>query len=143
MGRAETPPPRLGVQAPTMNTTEALEHAIVAHAKWKHRLKEAIDTGKSQWQVGDARQDNACEFGKWVYALPLTRRLSGHYEKVRALHAEFHTVAADVLGLALAGRKAEAAAAMAFGSRFTAVSSDLVMAISAWQGALGRNQSGE
>jgi hypothetical protein len=52
---------------------------------------------------------------------------------VRALHAEFHTVAADVLQLALAGRKDEAIAAMAFGSRFMAVSSNLVMAIAAWQ----------
>jgi Chemoreceptor zinc-binding domain len=123
-----------------MNTTEAIDHAIAAHAKWTYRLKDAIDTGKGQWTVGDARTDKACEFGKWLYAQPVTQKLSGHYEKVRALHAEFHTVAADVLELALAGRKAEATAAIALGSRFSAVSSNLIMALSAWQKDQGRNE---
>jgi methyl-accepting chemotaxis protein len=126
-----------------MNATDALDHAIAAHANWKYRLKEAIDTGKSQWRVEDARTDKACEFGKWLHALPLTQRLSAHYEKVRALHAEFHLLAADVLALALGGRKEEATAAVAFGGRYTAVSSSLVMALSAWQQDLGRSQSGE
>jgi hypothetical protein len=81
-----------------MNPTEALDHAIAAHAKWKSQLREAIDTGKSEWAVRDVRTDNACEFGKWLSALPLSQRLSERYPKVRALHAEFHTVAAAVLG---------------------------------------------
>ena len=34
-----------------MNITEALDPALAAHAKWKYRLMEAIDTGKSQWRV--------------------------------------------------------------------------------------------
>jgi Chemoreceptor zinc-binding domain len=132
---------RRGVEAQTVNTAEALEHAIAAHAKWKWRLRDAMNTGKSQWQIGDVRTDRACEFGKWLHALPMAQQLAGHYEKVRALHAEFHTVAAEVLELALAGRKDEAAAAMAFGSRFSAVSSNLTMAVSAWQTDAGRNGS--
>ena len=94
---------------------------------------EAIDTGKSQWHVGDVRTDDACEFGKWLSALPLSQRLSEHCKSVRALHAEFHGLAADVLELALAGRKDEAAAAIALGSRFAAVSSKLTMAVLAWK----------
>lgn len=94
---------------------------------------EAIDTGKSQWHVGDVRTDAACDFGKWLVALPLSQRLSTHCKQVRALHAEFHGMAAGVLELALAGRKEEAAAAMAFGSRFASISSDLTMAVLAWK----------
>lgn len=116
-----------------MNLAEALDRAIAAHAKWKYRLMEAIDTGKSQWRVGDVRTDSSCEFGKWLMALPLSERLSEHSKKVRALHAEFHGLAADVLELALAGRKAEATAAMALRSRFAAVSSSLTMAVIAWK----------
>jgi len=116
-----------------MNMTEALHDAVAAHAKWKYQLREAIDTGKSPWHIGDVRTDRACEFGKWLLALPQPQRLSGHWEKVRALHAEFHTAAADVLELALAGRKDEAIAAMGFSSRFMAVSWNLIKAISAWQ----------
>ena len=116
-----------------MNIVEALDQAIAAHAKWKYRLMEAIDTGKSQWRVGDVRTDNSCDFGKWLSELPLSERLSEHYKKVRALHAEFHGLAADVLELALAGRKDEATAAMALRSRFATVSSNLTMAVMAWK----------
>jgi hypothetical protein len=116
-----------------MNTAEALDRAIAAHAKWKYRLMEAIDTGRSQWHVGDVRTDNECEFGKWLLALPLSLRLSEHCKKVRALHAEFHGLAAGVLELALAGRKDEAAAAIALGSRFAVVSSNLTMAVLEWK----------
>jgi hypothetical protein len=118
-----------------MNIIEALDHAIAAHAKWKYRLMEAIDTGKSPWHVSDVRTDNACEFGKWLIALPLSQRLSEYAKKVRALHAEFHGLAADVLELALAGRKTEATAAMALHSRFAEVSANLTMAVTAWQEA--------
>jgi hypothetical protein len=118
-----------------MNIVEALEQAIAAHAKWKYRLMEAIDTGKSQWLVSDVRTDNSCNFGKWLSELPLSERLSENYKKVRTLHAEFHGLAADVLELALAGRKDEATSAMALRSRFAVVSSNLTMAVMAWKDA--------
>jgi hypothetical protein len=123
------------VETPTqpMNTLEALDRAVAAHARWKYRLMDAIDTGKSQWRVGDVRADTACEFGQWLSSLPLSQRLSDHSKIVRTLHAEFHGLAAGVLELALAGRKDEAAAAMALGSRFAVVSSNLTMAVLAWK----------
>jgi hypothetical protein len=118
-----------------MNIIEALDQALAAHAKWKYRLMEAIDTGKSEWRISEVRTDHSCQFGKWLLALPLSERLSENYKKVFALHAEFHGLAADVLELALAGRKAEATAAMALRSRFATVSSNLTMAVVAWKDA--------
>ncbi len=118
-----------------MDRSEALDRAIAAHAKWKYHLMDVIDSGNSPWRVSDVRTADACEFGKWLIALPLSERLSEHSKKVRALHAEFHGIAADVLELALAGRKVEAAAAMALRSRFAEVSSKLTMAVLAWKGA--------
>ena len=93
-----------------MKISDALDKAVSAHAKWKYHLMDAIDTGKSAWRVGDVRSDHACDFGKWLIALPLSDRLSEHAKKVRTLHAEFHGLAADVLEMALAGRKEEARA---------------------------------
>jgi hypothetical protein len=116
-----------------MNTSEALDRAIAAHARWKYRLMDAIDTGKSQWHVRDVRTDAACDFGKWLATLPLSQRLSEHCKTVRVLHSEFHGLAADVLELAIAGRKEEAAAAIALGSRLASVSSSLTMAVLAWK----------
>jgi hypothetical protein len=116
-----------------MNIHEALDQALAAHAKWKYRLMEAIETGKSEWRISDVRTDNACQFGKWLFALPLSERLAENYKKVRAMHQEFHGLAANVLELALAGRKDEATSAMAMHSRFAVVSSNLSMALMTWK----------
>jgi hypothetical protein len=123
----------VAVSARFMDLSDALDRAIAAHAKWKYRLMEAIDTAKSQWRAADVRTDHACEFGKWLATLPLSQRLSEHSKTVRALHAEFHGLAADVLELALAGRKEEATAAISLSSRFATVSSKLTMAVLAWK----------
>jgi hypothetical protein len=124
-----------------MKTVEALDKAIAAHAKWKYRLMEAIDTGKSEWHVSDVRTDHACEFGKWLATLSLSERLSEHCRKVRALHMEFHSLAADVLELALAGRKEEATSAMALGGRLASGASSLTLAVIAWKEAPSRDRS--
>ena len=124
-----------------MNTVEALDHAIAAHAKWKYRLLDAIDTRRSESSVSDVRSDHACEFGKWLFALPLSERLSVHCQKVRTLHAEFHSMAADVLELALAGCKDEARSALGFGSRFASVSANLTVAVNAWKDDVLRDQT--
>jgi hypothetical protein len=116
-----------------MEIAEALDRAIAAHAKWKYRLMEAIDSGRSEHRVADVRANDACDFGKWLAALPLSERLSSHYKQVSALHAEFHTLASSVLELALSGRATEATTAMALGSRFAVVSSQLTMAVLAWK----------
>ncbi|MFZ5831612.1 MAG: CZB domain-containing protein [Planctomycetota bacterium] len=118
-----------------VETNEALDRAVAIHAKWKYRLMDAIESGKSEWRVADVRVDDSCEFGKWLGALPLSDRLSPHAQKVKALHTDFHRTAADVLEMALAGRRAEATAAMALGSRFAEVSSNLTMAVAAWKEA--------
>jgi hypothetical protein len=118
-----------------MEIAEALDRAVAAHAKWKYRLMEAIDTGTSAWRVADVQADDGCDFGKWLAGLRLGDRLSHHFKQVRSLHAEFHTLAAHVLELAVGGRAAEATAAMAMGSRFAVVSSQLTMAVLAWKDA--------
>jgi len=118
-----------------MQDPDAFDRAIAAHAKWKYRLADAIQTGKSDRSVGTVRSDAACEFGAWMLALPLSERLSPDCQKVRQLHAAFHAAAADVLEMALGGRTAEAEAAIAMGGRFAAVSSNLTMAVLAWKEA--------
>ena len=110
-----------------------LEKGIASHARWKYRLFDAINTGKSEWTVQDTRAADQCEFGKMLAALSPADKVSQHYEKVIKLHTEFHMAAADVLELALAGRKQEAEAAIALGSRFMLVSSEMTMTLSAWK----------
>jgi hypothetical protein len=59
--------------------------------------------------------------------------LPEHFEEVVKLHTEFHQAAAEVLELALSGRKKDGEAAIGLGSRFSLVSSKLTMAMSAWK----------
>jgi hypothetical protein len=110
-----------------------LDHAIAAHAKWKFRLREAIKAGQSEWSVATVRPDDRCEFGQWLNALPLPDRMSTDWREAKALHAEFHGAAAEVLGSALAGRKAEADTAMAPGGDFADVSARLVRILTGWK----------
>lgn len=109
--------------------------AIGAHGMWKERLKKAIATGQSEFQVAGVQVDNGCEFGKWLYSLPGSDRMSPGGKAVVDLHAKFHKEAARVLGMALAGQKAEADKAIGFGSDFAKISGDLTKAMMMWQKA--------
>lgn len=110
-----------------------LQKAIASHARWKYRLFDAINTGQSEWTVQGVRPADQCEFGKMLAALSPVDQSSQYYAKVCELHTKFHTAAADVLELALAGRKQEAEAAIALNSRFMLVSSEMTMTLSAWK----------
>jgi hypothetical protein len=120
-----------------MNDREHFTHAIAAHATWKSRLKQAIETGKSDWAVESVRPDGLCEFGKWLYACSSAETATERWRKIRELHAEFHREAARILTLALTGRTADAQAAYALGSHFSKTSADLTLALVAWRDALG------
>ena len=61
---------------------------------------------------------------------------------MKAHHADFHHAAAEVLELALAGRRAEAEAAIAADSRFNEVSKKLTLAMMAWKEDLARQVGG-
>jgi hypothetical protein len=123
-------------EAAPMALADQLNAAVSAHAAWKVRLAQAIASGASDFAVPTVRLDNQCPFGKWLYGeIDPTLKRSPDYEKVRALHASFHVAAAGVLALALAGKRVEAEAAMAPGSEFARVSTQLTLALTAWQRA--------
>jgi methyl-accepting chemotaxis protein len=114
-----------------------IDKAIAAHARWKSHLRQAIESGKSEYTVDRVRPDNVCEFGHWLAERPGSQRVTEQYKTVRDLHARFHIEASHVLELALAGRRDEAKAAMAFGSAFATTSSRLTTAMTAWKKSLG------
>lgn len=109
-----------------------IQLAIGAHGLWKQRLSSAIATGKSEFSPDDIRRDGLCDFGKWLHSLPESDRASELWKKVHSLHERFHLESAGVLEAALAGRKEEAAAAMAQGSAYALVSMRLTAAMMEW-----------
>ncbi len=116
-----------------MIEADSIVRGIAAHAKWKYYLRQAIDTGQSEWTVPTVRVDDRCEFGKWLHALPPADQLGEHWKTVKVRHGDFHRAAAEVLGLALSGRRGEAEAAIAQGSQFAEVSKQLTLAMMAWK----------
>ncbi len=117
-----------------MSTKEQIKKAIGAHGMWKSRLAAAIDTGKSEFTVDAVRKDNACDFGRWLYGadIPAAAKQLPDYETCRRLHADFHQTAAEVLSMAVAGKKSEAQKAMAATSKFAATSASLTSAMMKW-----------
>jgi len=118
-----------------MTVHQQIGKAVAAHGAWKSRLHDAIARGASDVNVTTVRQDNQCEFGKWLYGKDLSDqdKRSPLYEQCRTLHRNFHLSAAKVLNLALAARKEEALRAMAVpDGEFAASSSALTKAMTDW-----------
>lgn len=115
-----------------MNTHEQIVRAISAHGMWKARLNDAIETGKSEFSVATVVTDDHCDFGKWLKGATLELKNNPHYKKCVELHSQFHKQAADVLSLAIAGKKEEATKATGLGSPFSSATSALVKELMAW-----------
>ena len=54
-----------------MQELQPIDKAIAAHARWKSHLRQAIETGTSEWTVDRVRPDNVCEFGHWLLERPV------------------------------------------------------------------------
>jgi hypothetical protein len=121
-----------------MTNVSIFDQAISAHAQWKRRLNEAIDSGSSEWTVSEVRADDRCEFGKWLNTLCDLEKSSDSCLHLRSLHTEFHHAASEVLELALAGKKDDARAAMSPGNRFNQTSTELVLTLGEWRRSEGQ-----
>jgi len=115
---------------------DEITKGIGAHGKWKHRIASAIQTGQSEWSPENVKQDNQCEFGKWLYSCSPQEKSSPHFEKVKELHAHFHTVAGSVLEMALTGDKAQAESEITMDSEYRVISGDLTKEMMAWKRAV-------
>jgi hypothetical protein len=123
-------------QGNLMVDAQIITKFIAVHAKWKHHLKTAIETGRSEYSVSSTAKGDQCEFGRWLQSLPRADQSTDEWQKVHKLHNDFHKTAADVLALAVAGKKEEASAEMAIGGKFAQVSANLTVAMSAWKKSL-------
>jgi hypothetical protein len=116
------------------NLNTQITKAIAAHASWKRRLRDAIDTGSSDVNVHTAGRDDVCEFGQWLHSGSAAASGASQHRTCLELHARFHKAAADVLQLALEGHKGEAEQRLkAIDSEFNAASAALTREMMAWQ----------
>lgn len=85
--------------------------AIEAHQRWKSRLADWLE-GRSDepldWRA--ICRDDQCPLGKWLYG-PGATSLGGHalFHTLRDTHADFHQAAGEIVRLAEAGDRSQAA----------------------------------
>ena len=120
-----------------MIDSQEITKAIGAHGAWKRRLEAVIKDGRSDVGPEKVEPDNRCDFGKWLYSLPVTDQNSAQFKKIQALHATFHKEAARVISMALSGDVAGAEKSMGFGGAYSSISADLTGAMMDWKKALG------
>jgi Chemoreceptor zinc-binding domain len=118
---------------------EEIDKAINIHSMWKVRLRQAIDSGKIDVPVETIRQKDQCAFGKWLYGSTFAAgdKASPYYKTVCDLHAEFHTLAAKVAELAVAGKKDEAVKMLTLDGPYGAASAKLTGALMDWKRSFG------
>ncbi len=114
---------------------DQISSAIKSHGMWKRRLIDAIDTGRSTWTVETVAACDQCAFGQWLENLPEASR-DEHYSTVHDLHARFHSEAAEVLRLALAGDRTAAEQRINATSTYSELTMELTMASSRWLDAV-------
>jgi hypothetical protein len=126
-----------------MSDPSELNKAIKAHSVWKVRLKDAVDTGNSEFSPTQVRANHLCEFGKWLNSLPLHEKAQADYKTIQPLHEKFHAEAARILEMATSGQKDKAHLALTdIKSDFVYTSAQLINALSAWKSKLSRPKRG-
>jgi hypothetical protein len=95
-----------------INDEVNIPEAITAHVNWKVRLQKYVD-GKSEEKLDPMVicRDDQCTLGQWIHG-PATKRFHADkaFHTLRADHAQFHYVAANVVRYMQEGDKAGAQA---------------------------------
>lgn len=117
-----------------MSDPSELNKAIKAHSTWKVRLKDAVDSGSSEFSPSQVRNNDICEFGKWLNTLPSAEKALLDYQNIQPLHQKFHVEAAKVLELAISGQREKAHHALTdIRSEFVYTSAKLINALADWK----------
>lgn len=112
---------------------QQVDAAIAAHSRWKFRLKELVESGRTDIDSATATRDDLCRLGKWLQSYEPMAIERGIYREVCTRHTSFHRAIGDVLQLATAGRRKDAEASMEIGSAFSKLSSELIASLMEWR----------
>lgn len=111
--------------------------AIIAHKRWKDRLKKSA-AGGEQLDVATLGRDDACDLGKYIQAAPAAEQALPEFKVLREKHAQFHKVAAGTVR-SIAGKDAAEVDTLLGGvSLFGQASAACVSAIAALRDRTGK-----
>jgi methyl-accepting chemotaxis protein len=91
-----------------------LNRAVLAHTKWKDRIKDLIEQGKPI-DKATASADDKCDLGKWMQSEGSGLARTEEFATLQAEHRRFHTCVGALIGLVEKGRLEEAKHSMLTG----------------------------
>lgn len=103
--------------------------AIQAHVEWKTKIRAYIMKRDGTVNSSIVRQDNQCALGKWIYGEGSRYSNLTEYATLKAVHAGFHHVTAQVIEMVNAGKVQQAIEMLKSGSEFMKLSSQCVTLI--------------
>jgi hypothetical protein len=118
-----------------MNLNEQIVVEIGEHRLWKARLRSIVESGTCDTTTDVVRDDHQCSLGKWLHGAEIDgqSKKSPHYKACVELHRRFHIAAAEIVSLAVAGKKREASTALYSGRDFNDTSRELTRELLAWK----------
>ena len=111
-----------------------VDDAILAHARWKIRLTNYLKNPDGSIDIAQLQAEDKCDLGRWIAGEGVKHGTLPEYAELRAAHAKFHRIAADVVRKADRKQIANADAELGLGSNFGSASTAVVNCIK----ALGR-----
>jgi hypothetical protein len=108
---------------------------VLAHSRWKARLKAAIEN-KEQIDTRLAGQDDQCELGKWIHGEGKRHANLRESGDLKTKHAKFHASIPDVISRARSSPSDALGLLDPFSSGFGRASSDCINAIVSLEKAL-------
>jgi hypothetical protein len=107
--------------------TNAIRTAIVAHFRWRQRLHEALQHGKTldPGEVGDFHR---CTFGQ-LLAYNATLQAHPAYGRIHQLHEAFHREGQRIAELLRSGQQQQAKQALEGNSRYNQLTETLIQAL--------------
>lgn len=117
------------LQQRQQHTTFQLSNAIEAHAQWKIKLRNALNS-RTTLDVATVRRDDACALGQWLHGEGEHAHHShASFRTLVNAHAQFHSAAADVAMAINQGHIAQAHAMLDENSHFVESTNQVVSAI--------------
>ena len=116
-----------------MSIEQEIVKAIAAHAKWKLRLRHAIESGSAGTDMLDIGREDKCAFGQWMLGPTVSAetRESMDFLLVRQFHAKFHDAASRVVKLVSDGKMSDADALL--NGEYTLLSMELTAQLVNWK----------
>lgn len=90
-----------------MGMKNEINEALNAHSAWKKQFKDFLN-GRASFDITKVDATDQCHFGKWLDNEGYRMVPSELHGEIRAVHQEFHQIAADIIQKIKEKRFAEA-----------------------------------